>query len=822
MADAGRSSTPHKKKSASILGFFGKSDAKGTSTKEVNSPVKTCTHDRAMEVIEEHTKTQNPSFSIIGTAENLTPTEGTPIAFRNGKIVFHEKKLNLERHPAVVAAVFGFHQYIAQLQRESGAGLPLQNIPREHWSLVAMLIQERDVVVSALVRAIESQLCPVVFGEDSTSNADILAAGAVEGAIMQIAENRNYGVPLGELHCSNIDEVPQGLSINRWEVKDMDLLPQDVREVVRKRRGRREQTHLGCVQWFRSLEALTREQILSGALKKLKSGSHSGIAKGNSSANGNTTTATSNPGCISNGSGAIDSTSAFTSPKKTQTAVRGQRSLQTFFATERPTSSVSQPNTKKDYYRSTFLPFNVRDCAQVYQFQPSGSFDPGDVDRALISALSEDSAHSGRLQTTELLAMFVASSQPARAKAKTKVKVSVCDGIDLDEAELCLMRLRMMPIKLIQFHANRRPAYFGTCSKPLQHVSGRRPFAQDTTALDYSIDSDAEWEAEDEDGEELQSEDDEDDEDEDDEDFDEESGFVVGEGDALTRVDGLTDDSDLDKSDYNSEDEGMEEINPDEEVICVDDMEVDGTPTVAVRQTGHRLPGSKKSTRKSEHAPQQQRRRKVVPLTPVVVGLAFEKVDLEHSNTMNICNSDSETQSLVAEESAKTRPLDCLAVTALDTSLPLCISTDPDDMWEDKKGGNVGGEVSSTTDGAGVSARRGKLITEQDLGALVSVVHESPLGVSRLVEELKQAIPDATKAQIERLIHEHAKKEKRPATTRLLWYVNAELVSKAHGLEISDSVPRPNESRSSAFFESAAKRQRISNNPEHRNKDGDV
>ncbi|PIA17529.1 hypothetical protein COEREDRAFT_91882 [Coemansia reversa NRRL 1564] len=821
MADASRSSPHHKKKSASILGFFGKSDAKGTSTKEVSSLAKTCTHNRPMVAIEEHTNTGNPSFSIIGTAEKPTPVEGTPIAFRNGKIVFHEKKLNLERHPSVVAAVFGFHQHIAQLQRESGAGLPLQNISREHWSLVAMLIQERDVTISALVRAIESQLCPVVFGEDSTSNADILAAGAVEGAIMQIAENRNYGVPLGELHCSSIDEVPQGLSINRWEVKDMDLLPQDVREVVRKRRGRREQTHLGCIQWFRSLETPKRDQILSGALKKLKGGSQSSIARGSSSASANTGTSTSSPGHIGDGSGVIDGTSAFTSPKKPQTATRGQRSLQTFFATEKPPSSVSQPNKKKDYYRSTFLPFNVRDCAQVYQFRPSGSFDPDEIDRALMSALSDDGTHSGRLQTTELLSMFVSLSQPARTRAKTKAKVSVCDGMDLDEVELCLMRLRMMPIKLIQFHANRRPAYFGTCSKSVQHVSGRRPFVQDTKLLDYGIDSDAEWEAEDEDGEELRSEDEEDEEDEDDEDFDEESGFVVGEGDALTRLDGLTDDSDVDKSDYNSEDEGMEEINPDEEVLCVSDMEVDGAPTVAVRQTGNRLSGPKKSTRKSEHAPQLQRRRKVVPLTPVVVGLAFEKADLEQDSTMNICNSDSESQSHFAEESAKTTsPLDSLAVIAIDTSLPLCISTDPDDMWEDKKGGGVGGEVCCGTDGSGMGARRGKLITEQDLGALVSVVHESPLGVSRLVEELKQAIPDATKAQIERLIHEHAKKEKRPATTRLLWYVNAELVSKAHGLGISDSVPPSTEPSSSEFFESAAKRQRVSDNLKR--SDGDV
>ncbi|KAJ2080751.1 hypothetical protein H4R24_002842 [Coemansia sp. RSA 988] len=827
MANASGSPTRHKKKSSSLLKFFGKSDVKDTTTREVNTLATTCAHD-----IEGHVSTGSPPLLISSIAEKPLPAECTAIAFRNGKIAFHEKKLNLERHPSVIAAVFGFHQYVAQLQRESSAGLPLQGIPREHWSLVAMLIQERDVTVSSLVRSIESQLCPVVFGEDSASNADILAAGAVERAIALIAENKNYGVPLGELHCSSgskIDEVPQGLSINRWEVNDMGLLPQDVREVVSKRRRRREQTHARCVQWFRSLEALTREQILTGTLKRLKGGTQSGITKGSTNTNTIMTTGASSGGHIDDGSGAIEGAAAFTLPKKIQPTIRGQRSLQMFFATDRPCSPVSQPEKKKDYYRAAFLPFNVRDCAHVYRFQPSTSFDLGNIDKVLAPSLSEDGAYGDRPQISELLAKFITLSQPERRKARARLPV--CDGIDLDEAELCLMRLRMAPIKLVQFHGNRRPAYLGTCSKTLQHVSGRRPFVQDTNVLDYDIDSDAEWEAEDEDGEDLQSEedDDDDDDDEDDDDFDEESGFVVGEGDALPRLGGLTDDSDVDESDFNSEDESVEEVNPDEEVVCVsdidvNDMDVDGagvcavdTPGVAIGSMGNCLPAPKKSTRRPKHGPQLQRRRKVVPLTPVVVGLVFDKADPEQSNTMDICSSTSENQPLLGEGASKTHLLDSLTVFTIGNSMPLCISTDPDDMWVDKKGGDIGGEPNSNTDAAGAGIRRGKIITEDDLGALVRIVHESPLGVSRLVEELKHAIPKATKAQIERLIYEHAKKERRPATTRLLWYVNSELVSKITGLGISGCTRPPSDSSSSAFPESAPKRQRITDSLEQGN-----
>jgi hypothetical protein len=53
----------------------------------------------------------------------------------------------------------------------------------------------------------------------------------------------------------------------------------------------------------------------------------------------------------------------------------------------------------------------------------------------------------------------------------------------------------------------------GTWSKTSQLITGRRPFARDTTLLDYEVDSEAEWEA-DEEGEECRS-DEEDEEEED-------------------------------------------------------------------------------------------------------------------------------------------------------------------------------------------------------------------------------------------------------------------------------------------------------------------
>ncbi len=65
------------------------------------------------------------------------------------------------------------------------------------------------------------------------------------------------------------------------------------------------------------------------------------------------------------------------------------------------------------------------------------------------------------------------------------------------------------PMKALQFHEDLRPMYWGTCSLRSHVISGRRPMARDVSILDYSVDSEAEWEEEPEGGEELVSEEDE-------------------------------------------------------------------------------------------------------------------------------------------------------------------------------------------------------------------------------------------------------------------------------------------------------------------------
>ncbi|XP_053611744.1 chromatin assembly factor 1 subunit A [Plodia interpunctella] len=50
--------------------------------------------------------------------------------------------------------------------------------------------------------------------------------------------------------------------------------------------------------------------------------------------------------------------------------------------------------------------------------------------------------------------------------------------------------------KLLSFHHTRRPPYWGSWRRTSDTVTARRPFAQDQKHLDYSVDSDEEWEEE--------------------------------------------------------------------------------------------------------------------------------------------------------------------------------------------------------------------------------------------------------------------------------------------------------------------------------------
>lgn len=91
---------------------------------------------------------------------------------------------------------------------------------------------------------------------------------------------------------------------------------------------------------------------------------------------------------------------------------------------------------------------------------------------------------------------------------------------DLNEAEVAgdesavrdflskLRDRRLIPAKVLIFHEDARPGYFGTWTRNSREVGPRSPFARDVISLDYGVDSGEEWEEEEE-GEVVDGDDDE-------------------------------------------------------------------------------------------------------------------------------------------------------------------------------------------------------------------------------------------------------------------------------------------------------------------------
>ncbi|XP_051893778.1 chromatin assembly factor 1 subunit A isoform X2 [Pristis pectinata] len=135
--------------------------------------------------------------------------------------------------------------------------------------------------------------------------------------------------------------------------------------------------------------------------------------------------------------------------------------------------------------------------------------------------------------------------QKPRTSGPTSPRISITEGsscsdvivIDTNSSSGTIDRKKFCRMKLLQFHENHRPAYWGTWQKKSAKVNPRNPFAKDEQLLDYEVDSDDEWEEE-EPGESLSHSEGDDDDEGDDEDDDD--GFFVPHG-YLSEGEGATD-----------------------------------------------------------------------------------------------------------------------------------------------------------------------------------------------------------------------------------------------------------------------------------------
>lgn len=153
----------------------------------------------------------------------------------------------------------------------------------------------------------------------------------------------------------------------------------------------------------------------------------------------------------------------------------------------------------------TFLPCQYKDLAPINRF-------------ASKSKAQEPTLGQADLSREEMLSQFLTrasvlkgstSSKPVKRSKGVHPPVSVRDikrivtesdvlgGNAQEQAEKALEALQdrnKVQLKLLQFESDRRPGWYGTWTKSTNLISARCPLGQDPVSLDYSYDSDADWE----------------------------------------------------------------------------------------------------------------------------------------------------------------------------------------------------------------------------------------------------------------------------------------------------------------------------------------
>ncbi|KAI9341428.1 hypothetical protein BDR26DRAFT_860413 [Obelidium mucronatum] len=165
------------------------------------------------------------------------PFTSTLVQIQKGKVIFKEKKINLDKHPSTIAELMKFHEFKSGLSDKQ-----MTEFPSAHYPLLAKLIQDSDSSLHLLLKRVKMQLFPVIDDDDDDAEEDndaqakdedddssmktgkskdchgLVSDAAISQAILAIATRQNYGLEVPER------TVPVSFSIWRWEVKDTSLL----------------------------------------------------------------------------------------------------------------------------------------------------------------------------------------------------------------------------------------------------------------------------------------------------------------------------------------------------------------------------------------------------------------------------------------------------------------------------------------------------------------------------------------------------------------------------------------------------------------------
>ncbi|XP_060067247.1 chromatin assembly factor 1 subunit A-B-like [Ylistrum balloti] len=175
--------------------------------------------------------------------------------------------------------------------------------------------------------------------------------------------------------------------------------------------------------------------------------------------------------------------------EKVKKASKTKQAFQSFFINKQRVSPVSKVNETK----SLFMPFEVKKDMKLAPSCPRKQLDieaAATLDQLSfkqVSNASDSLLYVEELRTGKL--------QPKKFRAVDRKKNKVDDDVMLVHDSEVVKKVTYH-CKLLQFHTNYRPPYYGTWRKKSNVISPRNPWKQDKDLFDYEVESDDEWEEE--------------------------------------------------------------------------------------------------------------------------------------------------------------------------------------------------------------------------------------------------------------------------------------------------------------------------------------
>ncbi|KAL0579981.1 hypothetical protein V5O48_002065 [Marasmius crinis-equi] len=569
--------------------------------------------------------------------ENQSKEKANVAELKNGKIVFRQKSHSFEKHSETLQELVKFREMLSE---RSKSNLPLTEIEDEYRPLIVKLAYESDKTLNTLAKHIHSQLLP---SDDEDEDMDpaalskIFPVATIEKAIQVVMNRNNYGLEL-----DSTVKIPNQLCIWRWEAKEnyQHCLPKAALEKVAARLAERAQAKVNLLAAFNALSEAERTALIPnrGTSKSGKEASTSTTSPPVPAPGPSTNSAPSTSSSPSKQAETNDSESPKAKagrPKKPENTERlakakkqkeAQKSLMANFFNSKPKAQTSNhlngkaTSSKTDIseFEKTFKSFVHKkdtELAPVNAFLNRKKRVASGTSKDIIVVDSDDESMPrstrpvNQLSIRERLrdAMSAlpehphylpprSSSQQNTPSYKTYYSPSVRELMKrLSEAEMTddtsavrsitqtLADRQILPAKVLIFHEDNRPGYFGTWTRSSRVVGSRTPFAKDVVDIDYGYDSGEDWD----------------------------EGENAGDADDVV---------DEDDDDQDSEDQ---ESDMDDWLVDDDEVEESAPPPPDLTLPDVPLPTKRKA---EEDEKASKKRKVVVPLVPYAKGPCWESV----------------------------------------------------------------------------------------------------------------------------------------------------------------------------------------------------